>query len=80
MELKQMEPEFDLRGSRTELIVKRFYVALALSVLVLFQQTYARSQECGIEQPVGLGIFEFWFRHPETLVGLRFRYPHNSEH
>ncbi len=72
-----MEPEFDLRGSRTEKIVKRFYVVIALAVLVLFQQSYARSQECGVEQPVGLlGIAETYFRHPEHLVGLHFGYPH----
>lgn len=70
-----MEPEFDLRGTRTETIVKRFYVAFSLALLVLFQQCYARSQECGIEQPIGLlGIAEMYFRHPEALVGQHFHY------
>jgi hypothetical protein len=36
--------------------------------LVLFQQSYARSHESGIEQLVGLfGVAEMLFRHPERL-------------
>jgi len=48
---------------------------LFLIGLIVFQQYYARTHQYGIEQPVGLGIFEYWFRHPESLVGLRFQYP-----
>lgn len=41
---------------------------IALVALVVFQQSYARSHECGIEQPIGLfGVAEMIFRHPERL-------------
>ncbi len=48
---------------------------LWLIVVIIFQQWYARSNQYGIEQPVGLGMFEYLFRHPETLIGQRFNYP-----
>ncbi len=48
---------------------------LLLIVVIVFQQLYARSHQHDIEQPVGLGMFEYLFRHPETLVGQRFDYP-----
>ena len=41
---------------------------IALVALVVFQQSYARSHESGIEQPVELfGVAEMLFRHPERL-------------
>ena len=43
---------------------------ITLGALVAFQQSYARSHEYGIEQPVGLlGVAEMLFRHPEKLLG-----------
>ena len=42
---------------------------IALVALVVFQQSYARSHQYGIEQPVGLiGVAEYLFRHPEKLL------------
>lgn len=51
-------------------------ILLAILVTAIFQQWYARTQECGVEQPIGpIGIAEFLFRHPEHLFGLHFNYP-----
>jgi hypothetical protein len=37
----------------------------ALVSLIAFQQSYAKSHNSGIEQPVGwFGIAEYYFRHP----------------
>lgn len=42
---------------------------IALGALVAFQQSYARSHESGIEQPIGpLGVAEMLFRHPVSGV------------
>lgn len=52
-----------------------FYIILIFCA-VFFQQSYARTHQYGIEQPVGLlGIGEHYFRHPESFVGLHFHYP-----
>lgn len=38
---------------------------MALVALIAFQQSYAKSHNYGIEQPVGwFGIAEYYFRHP----------------
>ncbi|MBP9090193.1 hypothetical protein KBI23_04130 [bacterium] len=38
---------------------------VALVSLIAFQQSYAKSHNYGIEQPVGwFGIAEYYFRHP----------------
>lgn len=51
------------------------YSAL-VSCVIFIQQSYARSHQGAIEQPVGLpGIAEFYFRHPEMFFGLHFQYP-----
>ncbi len=51
-------------------------IVLAILVTVTFQQWYACTQECGVEQPIGpIGIGEFLFRHPEQILGLHFAYP-----
>ena len=43
-------------------------VVIAVVALVVFQQSYARAHEIGVEQPIGLyGIAEYLFRHPEKL-------------
>jgi hypothetical protein len=56
--------------------LKQFLMAFLLtSSVVAFQQSYARSHQSGIEQPVGLlGFAEYFFRHPETFLGLHFSY------
>jgi hypothetical protein len=44
---------------------------IMLALLVAFQQSYARSHESGVEQPVGyFGVAEYLFRHPERLLRL----------
>lgn len=57
--------------------LKRFAkVSLLLFCVVFIQQSYARSHQGSIEQPVGiLGMIEWLFRHPECLVGMHFDYP-----
>jgi len=44
--------------------------------LVIFQQHYARTHQYGIEQPVTpMLVAEYYFRHPEALLGWHFDYP-----
>jgi hypothetical protein len=51
--------------------VRLIAVIIAFGALVAFQQSYARSHNYGIEQPVGyFGIAEYFFRHPEKMLGL----------
>lgn len=55
---------------------RQFLIAVLLtSSIVAIQQSYARSHQGAIEQPVGLlGVAEYYFRHPEVFVGLHFSY------
>jgi hypothetical protein len=65
---------FNSRGDDLKGYIVR--ILLAILVTVIFQQWYARTQECGVEQPIGpIGIAEFLFRHPEHIFGLHFAYP-----
>lgn len=51
------------------------YVLLTVAI-VFVQQSYARTHQYSIEQPVGIfGMAEYYFRHPEIFVGLHFEYP-----
>lgn len=53
------------------LSVKAVLVLVAVTLLVLFQQSYANSHRYSCEQPVGLlGTADYFFRHPEALVKL----------
>lgn len=67
--------EYEMYESVNALKKLCWYILLACSV-VFIQQTYARTHQYSIEQPVGiLGLAEYFFRHPEIFVGLRFEYP-----
>jgi hypothetical protein len=46
-------------------------VIIVFGALVAFQQSYAKSHTYGIEQPIGLlGFADYYFRHPEKLLGF----------
>lgn len=53
-----------------ERVCAAILVILGASLLILVQQSYAKAHDIGVEQPVGyLGIAEYFFRHPERLIG-----------
>jgi len=46
---------------------------ICLAALIIFQQHYARTHHYSCEQPVTPFLMaEYYFRHPEKLLGLQF--------
>ena len=56
-------------------IKARFVLVIAcLAALVVFQQSYAKAHDIGVEQPVGyMGLAEMLFRHPERLLPIQLQ-------
>lgn len=64
------------KSESVEALKELCWYALLICSVVFIQQTYARTHQSSIEQPIGLvGFAEYFFRHPETFFGLHFEYP-----